>query len=84
MGQRLSRAKTKIHDADIAFELPEARELPPRLDAVLEAIYAAYGSGWDEVAGADPRRKGWPRKRSISAACCCSCRRSRKRRDCWR
>ena len=58
MGQRLSRAKTKIHDADIAFELPEARELPPRLDAVLEAIYAAYGSGWDDVAGADPRRKG--------------------------
>jgi RNA polymerase sigma-70 factor (ECF subfamily) len=32
--------------------------LPDRLDAVLEAIYAAYGSGWDDVAGADPRRKG--------------------------
>jgi predicted RNA polymerase sigma factor len=58
MGQRLSRAKAKIRDAAIAFELPEARELPPRLDAVLEAIYASYGSGWDDVAGADPRRKG--------------------------
>ncbi|HEX7968532.1 MAG TPA: DUF6596 domain-containing protein, partial [Stellaceae bacterium] len=58
MGQRLTRAKTKIRDAGIAFELPEAKELPPRLDAVLEAIYAAYGSGWDDVAGADPRRKG--------------------------
>lgn len=58
MGQRLSRAKTKIRDARIAFELPEAKDLPPRLDAVLEAIYAAYGSGWDDVAGADPRRKG--------------------------
>lgn len=58
MGQRLTRAKTKIRDAGIAFEVPEARELPPRLDAVLEAIYAAYGSGWDDVAGADPRRKG--------------------------
>jgi RNA polymerase sigma-70 factor (ECF subfamily) len=58
MGQRLSRAKAKIRDAGIAFELPEVKELPSRLAAVLEAIYAAYGSGWDDVAGADPRRKG--------------------------
>ncbi|MBU6415873.1 MAG: RNA polymerase subunit sigma-70 [Xanthomonadaceae bacterium] len=58
MGQRLSRVKTKIRDAGIAFEIPRGDELPERLDAVLEAIYAAYGSGWDDVAGADPRRKG--------------------------
>lgn len=58
MGQRLTRAKAKIADAGIAFELPAAEALPERLDAVLEAIYAAYGSGWDDVAGADPRRKG--------------------------
>lgn len=58
MGQRLSRAKTKIRDAGIAFEVPDTAALPERLDAVLEAIYAAYGSGWDDLAGADPRRKG--------------------------
>jgi predicted RNA polymerase sigma factor len=58
MGQRLARAKAKIRDARIRFELPEAQELPARLDSVLEAIYAAYGSGWDDAAGADPRRKG--------------------------
>src|SRR5581483_3255221 len=58
MGQRLSRAKAKIRDARIAFELPREDELAPRLDAVLEAVYAAYGSGWDDVAGADARRKG--------------------------
>lgn len=58
MGQRLSRAKTKIRDAHIRFELPEAKDLPPRLDAVLEAIYAIYGSGWEDVTGADARRKG--------------------------
>ncbi len=58
MGQRLTRAKRKIRDAGIAFELPESDELPPRLEAVLGAIYAAYGSGWDDVEGADPRRKG--------------------------
>jgi RNA polymerase sigma-70 factor (ECF subfamily) len=58
MSQRLTRAKAKIRDAGIAFDVPEPSELPPRLDAVLEAIYAAYGSGWDDVTGADPRRKG--------------------------
>jgi predicted RNA polymerase sigma factor len=58
MGQRLSRAKTKIRDAGIAFEVPDRHELPARLDAVLDAIYVAFGSGWDDVAGADARRRG--------------------------
>jgi len=58
MGQRLVRVKTKIRDAGIGFEVPETRELPLRLGPVLEAIYAAYGSGWDDVAGADTRRQG--------------------------
>ena len=58
MGQRLSRAKARIRDAGIAFEVPDRRELPARLDAVLDAIYAAYGTGWDDVAGSDPRRAG--------------------------
>lgn len=60
MGRRLSRAKTRIRGAGIPFEVPAARDLAPRLDAVLEAIYAAYGSGWDDVAGDDPRRSGLP------------------------
>lgn len=55
MGQRLVRAKRKIREADIAFQLPPAHELPRRLDAVLEAIYGAYGLGRDETAGADAR-----------------------------
>ncbi len=58
MGQRLVRAKAKIRDAGIAFEIPEDCELPQRLNAVLDAIYAAYGSGWEDTAGADPRRHG--------------------------
>lgn len=58
MGQRLSRAKVKIRDAGIAFEVPAAPDLGSRLAAVLEAIYAAYGTGWDDVAGADSRRRG--------------------------
>jgi predicted RNA polymerase sigma factor len=55
MGQRLVRAKTKIRDGGIRFEIPQDRELPERLDAVLEAIYAAFGIGWDDMAGADQR-----------------------------
>lgn len=58
MGQRLARAKAKIRDAGIGFTVPGAADLPPRLDAVLQAIYAAFGTGWDDVAGADPRRRG--------------------------
>ena len=55
MGQRLVRAKTKIRDGGIRFEIPQERELPHRLDAVLEAIYAAFGIGWDDMAGVDQR-----------------------------
>ncbi len=55
MGQRLFRAKTKIRSGGIPFEIPEQRDLPERLDAVLEAIYATFGIGWDDVAGADQR-----------------------------
>ncbi|QYR24121.1 RNA polymerase subunit sigma-70 [Paenibacillus sp. sptzw28] len=58
MGQRLSRAKMKLRGKHIKFEFPAENELPDRLNAVLEAIYAAYGSGWDDVAGVEPRRKG--------------------------
>jgi predicted RNA polymerase sigma factor len=55
MGQRLVRAKTKIRDAGIQFEVPQERELSQRLDAVLEAIYGAFGIGWDDMAGVDQR-----------------------------
>lgn len=58
MGQRLVRVKTKIRDAGMRFEVPGPDELAPRLGSVLGAIYAAYGSGWDDVDGADTRRRG--------------------------
>ncbi len=58
LGQRLVRAKAKIRDTRIAFEVPGATELPQRLDAVLGAIYTAYGSGWEDAAGADAWTRG--------------------------
>ena len=58
MSQRLVRAKAKIRDAGIAFELPKTAELPTRLGAVLEAIYAAYTNAWETLDGGDPRHQG--------------------------
>jgi predicted RNA polymerase sigma factor len=55
MGQRLVRAKTKIRDGGIRVAVPQEPELPQRLEAVLEALYAAFGIGWDDMAGVDQR-----------------------------
>ena len=49
MGQRLVRAKARIRDAGIPFRVPEHEELAARLEAVLDAIYAAYTKGWSEI-----------------------------------
>ncbi|QCI68991.1 RNA polymerase sigma factor [Phreatobacter stygius] len=49
MGQRLVRAKARLREAGIAFAIPDKEELPGRLDAVLEAVYAAYAKGWAET-----------------------------------
>ena len=53
MGQRLVRAKAKIRDAGLRFELPAAEDMPQRLEDVLAAVYAAYGTSWDAVPGAE-------------------------------
>lgn len=58
LSQRLVRAKQKIRDARIPFVVPEPRELPDRVSAVLDAIYAAYGSGWDDPLRTDIKRHG--------------------------
>jgi len=54
IGQRLVRAKAKIRKTQIAFEIPTPDQIPPRLEAVLNAIYAAYGNSWEDATG-DPR-----------------------------
>jgi predicted RNA polymerase sigma factor len=57
MGQRLVRAKDKIHQAGIPFRIPEREELPGRLGAVLDAIYAAFSEGWADTGGTDVARR---------------------------
>lgn len=49
MGQRLVRAKARIREAGVPFAIPEREDLAGRLDAVLDAIYAAYAKGWTEI-----------------------------------
>jgi predicted RNA polymerase sigma factor len=57
MGQRLVRAKDKIRQAGIPFRIPEREELPGRLGAVLDAIYAAFSEGWVDSGGTDAARR---------------------------
>jgi predicted RNA polymerase sigma factor len=57
MGKRLVRAKEKIRQAGIPFRIPGREELRARLDAVLDAIYAAFAEGWTDPAGTDVARR---------------------------
>ncbi|MGH8189538.1 MAG: RNA polymerase sigma factor, partial [Steroidobacteraceae bacterium] len=57
MSKRLVRAKNKIRDAGIPFDVPVRDELADRLETVLDAIYAAYAEGWTDPNGTDAVRR---------------------------
>ncbi len=51
LAQRIVRAKTKIRDAKIPYQVPSPDELPERLDSVLRVIYLVFNEGYSASSG---------------------------------
>ena len=56
LAQRIVRAKTKIRDAKIPYEVPSKDALPERLDAVLRVVYLVFNEGYSASSGASVTR----------------------------
>src|SRR4029078_11178719 len=51
LAQRIVRAKAKIKDAKIPYQVPERADLPQRLDTVLQVIYLVFNEGYSASSG---------------------------------
>ncbi|WP_338806103.1 RNA polymerase sigma factor [Pseudomonas chlororaphis] len=57
IAQRIVRAKAKIRDAHIPYQVPSLGELPERLDSVLRVIYLVFNEGYSASMGAELTRE---------------------------
>jgi RNA polymerase sigma-70 factor, ECF subfamily len=56
LAQRIVRAKAKIREASIPYEVPSPQELPARLNTVLQVVYLVFNEGYSAAAGAEVTR----------------------------
>ncbi len=56
LAQRIVRAKAKIRDARIPYQIPARADLPERLDAVLQVVYLVFNEGYSASSGASLTR----------------------------
>ena len=56
VAQRIVRAKAKIRNARIPYEIPSASDLPDRLDAVLRVVYLVFNEGYSASSGTELTR----------------------------
>jgi RNA polymerase sigma-70 factor (ECF subfamily) len=56
LAQRIVRAKAKIRETPIPYEVPTPQELPERLDAVLQVVYLVFNEGYSAAAGVEVTR----------------------------
>jgi len=68
LAQRIVRAKGKIRDARIPYEVPTRAELPERLDAVLRVIYLVFNEGYAASSGTSVTRRDLSGERFASGA----------------
>ena len=62
IAQRIVRAKGKIREAKIPYQVPSLDELPERLDSVLRVIYLVFNEGYSASMGADLTREALTRE----------------------
>jgi RNA polymerase sigma-70 factor (ECF subfamily) len=62
IAQRIVRAKAKIRDAKIPYQVPTLAELPERLDSVLRVIYLVFNEGYSASIGAEVTREDLTRE----------------------
>ncbi len=62
IAQRIVRAKAKIRDAKIPYQVPTLNELPERLDSVLRVIYLVFNEGYSASVGAELTREDLTRE----------------------